>query len=91
MDAQSVSGTLVSGGVGAVVAVCSWVFRSIFKAQEEQQKKLAALEVTLAREYVPREEIEQRMDRMQESFEKRLDRVQESVDRVLDHLRNRPA
>lgn len=91
MDSQSIGGTLISGGVGAVVAVCSWVFRSIFKAQEEQQKKLAALEVTLAREYVPRPEIEGRLDRMQESFEKRLDRVQESVDRILEHVRDRAA
>lgn len=80
------SPSIIGAAVTAVVTSAGWLFSTIFKSQKEHREKIAALEVDLAKNYVPREEIESRFDRMEAAINKRFDRMEAAIDKVLYHL-----
>lgn len=77
MDTQ----TLINVLVGLVLSVGGWLARELWGAVKELREDLHRLEIDLPKNYVVKEEMDKRMDHIEDMFQRIYDKLDGKVDK----------
>jgi hypothetical protein len=68
-------------GLGAVLAVSGWLMRELWGAVKELQRDLNKLEAGLPKEYVLKDDLDKRMQHIEDMFQRIYDKLDGKADK----------
>ena len=72
---------LINLGLGAVLTVAGWLMRELWGAVKELQRDLSKLEATLPKEYVLKDDLDKRMQHIEDMFQRIYDKLDGKADK----------
>ena len=72
---------IIDIGAGMVMAVAGWLMRELWGAVKELQRDLSKLEAALPKEYVLKEDLDKRMDHIEDMFQRIYDKLDGKADK----------
>ena len=72
---------LINIGLGAVLTVAGWLMRELWGAVKELQRDLSKLEAALPKEYVLKDDLDKRMQHIEDMFQRIYDKLDGKVDK----------
>lgn len=72
---------LINLGLGAVLTVAGWLMRELWGAVKELQRDLSKLEAALPKEYVLKDDLDKRMQHIEDMFQRIYDKLDGKVDK----------
>ena len=72
---------LINLGLGAVLTVAGWLMREVWGAVKELQRDLSKLEAALPKEYVLKDDLDKRMQHIEDMFQRIYDKLDGKVDK----------
>ena len=68
-------------GLGAVLTVAGWLMRELWGAVKELQRDLSKLEAALPKEYVLKDDLDKRMQHIEDMFQRIYDKLDGKADK----------
>jgi len=72
---------LINFGLGAVLTVAGWLMRELWGAVKELQRDLSKLEAALPKEYVLKDDMDKRMQHIEDMFQRIYDKLDGKADK----------
>ena len=72
---------LINLGLGAVLTVAGWLMRELWGAVKELQRDLSKLEAALPKEYVLKDDLDKRMQHIENMFQRIYDKLDGKADK----------
>ena len=72
---------LINLGLGAVLTVAGWLMRELWGAVKELQRDLSKLETALPKEYVLKDDLDKRMQHIENMFQRIYDKLDGKADK----------
>jgi len=72
---------LINFGLGAVLTVAGWLMRELWGAVKELQRDINKLEATLPKEYVLKDDMDKRMQHIEDMFQRIYDKLDGKADK----------
>ena len=72
---------LINIGLGAVLTVAGWLMRELWGAVKELQRDLSKLETALPKEYVLKDDLDKRMQHIENMFQRIYDKLDGKADK----------
>jgi len=72
---------LINLGLGAVLTVAGWLMRELWGAVKELQRDLSKLEASLPKEYVLKDDLDKRMQHIEDMFQRIYDKLDGKADK----------
>ena len=72
---------LINLGLGAVLTVAGWLMRELWGAVKELQRDLSKLETALPKEYVLKDDLDKRMQHIEDMFQRIYDKLDGKADK----------
>ena len=72
---------LINIGLGAVLTVAGWLMRELWGAVKELQRDLSKLEAALPKEYVLKDDLDKRMQHIEDMFQRIYDKLDGKADK----------
>jgi len=72
---------LINLGLGAVLTVAGWLMRELWGAVKELQRDINKLEATLPKEYVLKDDMDKRMQHIEDMFQRIYDKLDGKADK----------
>jgi len=72
---------LINIGLGAVLTVAGWLMRELWGAVKELQRDLSKLEASLPKEYVLKDDLDKRMQHIEDMFQRIYDKLDGKADK----------
>ena len=72
---------LINLGLGAVLTVAGWLMRELWGAVKELQRDLSKLEAALPKEYVLKDDLDKRMQHIEDMFQRIYDKLDGKADK----------
>ena len=72
---------LINLGLGAVLTVAGWLMRELWGSVKELQRDLSKLEAALPKEYVLKDDLDKRMQHIEDMFQRIYDKLDGKVDK----------
>ena len=72
---------LINLGLGAVLTVAGWLMREVWGAVKELQRDLSKLEASLPKEYVLKDDLDKRMQHIEDMFQRIYDKLDGKADK----------
>ena len=72
---------LINLGLGAVLTVAGWLMRELWGAVKELQRDLSKLEAALPIEYVLKDDLDKRMQHIEDMFQRIYDKLDGKADK----------
>ena len=72
---------LINLGLGAILAVSGWLMRELWGAVKELQRDINKLEATLPKEYVLKDDMDKRMQHIEDMFQRIYDKLDGKADK----------
>ena len=72
---------LINLGLGAVLTVSGWLMRELWGAVKELQRDINKLEATLPKEYVLKDDMDKRMQHIEDMFQRIYDKLDGKADK----------
>ena len=72
---------LINLGLGAVLTVAGWLMRELWGAVKELQRDLSKLEAALPKEYVLKDDLDKRMQHIEDMFQRIFDKLDGKADK----------
>ena len=66
---------LINLGLGAILTVAGWLMRELWGAVKELQRDLSKLEAALPKEYVLKDDMDKRMQHIEDMFQRIYDKL----------------
>ena len=72
---------LINLGLGAVLTVAGWLMRELWGAVKELQRDLSKLEAALPKEYALKDDLDKRMQHIENMFQRIYDKLDGKADK----------
>jgi chaperonin cofactor prefoldin len=73
--------SIINVSIGAVFSVFGWFFRQLWDATQELKRDLTNIEISLPTNYVRKDEMNTRFDKIEAMIGKLFDKLNEKVDK----------